>query len=68
MFDTSHIIILFPSHLLIGGKSIPVYSRLPCFVPANFRAALPRAMANTGLEGRLREEHNYLWSEERHCL
>lgn len=54
--------------LLQGGESIPVYSRLPCSVPADVRATLPRAMADTRLEGCLREGHNSLWAEERHSL
>lgn len=54
--------------LLTGGEPIAVYSRLPRSVPADLRPAFPRAVANTGLEGRFREEHNSLRSEERNCL
>lgn len=74
MYATSHIItvqhVFIPLSLLLlsGGESIPVYSRLPRSVPADVRAALPRAMGDTGLEGRLREGHNSLRSEERHRL
>lgn len=72
IYDTSYIItvqyvfIPLSSALLSGGESIPVYSRLPRSVPADIRAALPRAMADTRFEGRLREGHDSLWSEERH--
>ena len=75
MYDTSHIItiqhVFIPALpllllLLSGGESIPVYSRLPRSVPADVGAALPGAVADTGLEGRLREGHNSLWSEEGH--
>lgn len=79
--DTSHIIttqnvfiplslslssISFP--LLSGGEPLPVHSRLPRSLPTNVRAALARAVADTGPEGRLRERHNSLRPEEGHRL
>lgn len=57
-----------PSHLLSGGESIAVYPRLPRPVPPDVRPAVPGAVADTGLEGRLGEGHNSLRPEERHRL
>ena len=79
MYDTSHIVtahnvftpppsLPFSSSSSQGGESIPVYPRLPGSLPANVRAALPRAVADTGPEGCLGERHNSPRPEEGHRL
>lgn len=51
-----------------GGEPIPVHPRLPCAVPPDVRSALPGSLADTGLEGGLREGRHSRRPEEGHRL